>query len=159
MFNTHFYDQKALSGVFMWGKAKDGQYSADFGTVRERAAALGTRRDRQRVRQPVTGYTSDKTPTVLKAMYQALDSRRRRRGLVGSARRSGSVLSATQWQWDIYNGRHHELMNGNPDKSRPPRTPGTARTSRVVQLDDAGTAAAARGPAGARPGLPGGGGR
>ena len=24
------------------------------------------------------------------------------------------MLSGTEWQWDVYSGRHNELMNGNP---------------------------------------------
>ena len=41
VFNTHFYDQKAISGIFMWGKAADGQYaptSARSGTARRARA-------------------------------------------------------------------------------------------------------------------------
>lgn len=116
VFNAHFYDQKALSGVFMWGKAADGQYTGDFGAVRDRATALGTAPVVSEFGSPVTGYTSDKTPTVLKAMYQGLDSRLRGADWWARPAQSGPVLSGTQWQWDIYNGAHHELMNGNPDK-------------------------------------------
>jgi hypothetical protein len=116
VFNAHFYDQKALSGVFMWGKAADGQYTGDFAAVRERATALGTASVVSEFGSPVTGYTSDKTPTVLKAMYQGLDSRLRGADWWARPAESGPVLSGTQWQWDIYNGAHHEPMNGNPDK-------------------------------------------
>jgi hypothetical protein len=116
VFNAHFYDQKALSGVFMWGKAADGQYTGDFAAVRERATALGTASVVSEFGSPVTGYTSDKTPTVLKAMYQGLDSRLRGAEWWARPAESGPVLSGTQWQWDIYNGAHHELMNGNPDR-------------------------------------------
>ena len=56
VFNTHFYDQKAISGILMWGKAGDGQYVTDFGTVRDRAAAAGTTADRQRVRPPAVRH-------------------------------------------------------------------------------------------------------
>lgn len=116
VFNTHFYDQLAQSGVFMPGKAGDGQYSGAFGTVRDRAAALGTTAIVTEFGHPMTGYTSDKTPTVDKAMYQALDSRVSGANWWRRPADSGPVLSATQWQWDIYSGRHHELMNDNPDK-------------------------------------------
>jgi hypothetical protein len=64
VFNTHFYDQKAISGILMWGNAADGQYSTDFGTVRDRATAAGTG-DRQRVRASAVRLRSpDKAPTV-----------------------------------------------------------------------------------------------
>jgi Cellulase (glycosyl hydrolase family 5) len=116
VFNTHFYDEAALSGVFMIGKAGDGQYTADFDTVRQRAAGLGTSALVSEFGSPESGYTSDKTPTVLKAMYQALDSGVSGSGWWSAAAQSGGVLSGIEWQWDLYSGRHDELMNGNPDK-------------------------------------------
>ncbi|WP_371330018.1 cellulase family glycosylhydrolase [Streptomyces sp. TP-A0356] len=116
VFNTHFYDQKAISGILMWGKASDGQYADDFGSVRDRAAALGTAAIVSEFGHPLTGPVSDKAPTVVKAMYQALDSRLPGASWWSNPVDSGPVLSGTQWQWDLYNGRHHELMNGNPDK-------------------------------------------
>ncbi|MFC8342985.1 endoglycosylceramidase [Streptomyces sp. NPDC057280] len=116
VFNTHFYDQKAISGILMWGNASDGQYVSDFGTVRDRASALGTTAVVSEFGHPLNGSTAGKAPTVLKAMYQALDSRVKGANWWTSPAGSGPVLSGSQWQWDIYNGRHSELMNGNPDK-------------------------------------------
>ncbi|MFF3332371.1 endoglycosylceramidase [Streptomyces sp. NPDC002888] len=141
VFNTHFYDQKAISGVFMWGKAADGQYAGDFGTVRDRAAATRTPAVVSEFGHPLAGTVSDKAPTVLKAMYQALDSR-----LPGSTwwtktATSGPVLSGSQWQWDIYNGRHHELMNGNPDKVLTSGDAWNDEDLSAVRLDDSGKAA------------------
>jgi hypothetical protein len=109
----HFYDEVALSGVFMTGKASDGQYIANFGAICWRGADLGTSALVSEFGSPESGYTSDKTPTVLKAMYHALDL-----GVSGAhwwsqAAQSGGVLGGTEWQWDLYRGRHHELMNGN----------------------------------------------
>jgi hypothetical protein len=116
VFNTHFYDQKAISGILMWGKASDGHLSADFSKIRQRATALGVPAIVTEFGHPLTGYTSDKAPSIDKAMYQALDS-----SLPGAQwwtrpADSGRVLSGTQWHWDIYSGRHHEAMNGNPNK-------------------------------------------
>src|SRR4051794_31313276 len=111
VFNTHFYDQKAISGVLMWGKAADGQYSGDLRTVRDRAAAANTAALVSEFGHPLSGSVSDKAPTVLKGMYQALDSRLSGADWWSKAASSGPVLSGTQWQWDIYNGRHKELMN------------------------------------------------
>ncbi|HKT01910.1 MAG TPA: cellulase family glycosylhydrolase [Rugosimonospora sp.] len=116
VFNTHFYDEAALSGVFMWGKAADGQYVSNFGTIRDRASTLGTAAIVSEYGSPVTGYTSDKTPTVLKAMYQALDSSVSGANWWSSPASSGTILSGTEWHWDIYNGNHHEAMNGNTSK-------------------------------------------
>ncbi|WP_406730534.1 endoglycosylceramidase [Streptomyces sp. NBC_01794] len=140
VFNTHFYDQKAISGVFMWGKAKDGQYAGDFGTVRDRAAGAGTAAVVSEFGHPLTGTVSDKAPTVGKAMYQALDSRLPGAGWWSKPERSGPVLSGTQWQWDIYHGRHHELMNGNPGKVLTAADAWNDEDLSAVRLDDSGTA-------------------
>ncbi|MCC9742166.1 cellulase family glycosylhydrolase [Streptomyces sp. MNU89] len=116
VFNTHFYDQRAISGILMPGKARDGQNLGDFEKVRERSAATGVPAVVSEFGHPLNGLTADKAPTVLKAMYQALDSRLPGRDWWRRAAESGPVLSAQQWQWDIYSGRHREPMNGNPDK-------------------------------------------
>ncbi|MFD5627696.1 endoglycosylceramidase [Streptomyces sp. NPDC127072] len=140
VFNTHFYDQKAISGVFMWGKAADGQYVTDFGKIRDRASATGTTAVVSEFGHPLTGSVSDKAPTVLKAMYQALDSRQPGSTWWSNPAASGPVLSGSQWQWDIYNGRHHEFMNGNPDKLRTTGDAWNDEDLSAVRLDDSGTA-------------------
>ncbi|MGW4536259.1 cellulase family glycosylhydrolase [Streptomyces chartreusis] len=139
VFNTHFYDQKAISGIFMWGKAADGQYAGDFGTVRDRAAATGTTAIVSEFGHPLTGSVSDKAPTVYKAMYQALDSRVKGASWWSNPAGSGPVLSGSQWQWDIYNGRHHELMNDNPDKVQTAGDAWNGEDLSAVRLDDSGT--------------------
>jgi Cellulase (glycosyl hydrolase family 5) len=116
VFNAHFYDAAALSGVFLLGDASDGQYDSEFNTIRSQATELGTAAMVSEFGSPVTGYTSDKSPSVLKAMYQALDSSIPGADWWSDAAASGTVLSGAQWQWDIYNGQHDELMNGNPDE-------------------------------------------
>ncbi|MFD1657122.1 cellulase family glycosylhydrolase [Streptomyces caeni] len=140
VFNTHFYDQKAISGVFMWGKATDGQYAADFRTVRDRALGLGTAAIVSEFGHPLTGSVSDKAPTVVKAMYQALDSRLPGASWWSDPAASGPVLSGTQWQWDLYNGRHHELMNGNPGKVLTSGDAWNDEDLSAVALDDSGAA-------------------
>lgn len=138
VFNTHFYDQKAISGVFMWGKAADGQYTGDFRTVRDRAAAARTAAVVSEFGHPLAGNVSDKAPTVLKAMYQALDSRVKGADWWSDPAASGPVLSGSQWQWDIYNGRHREPMNGNPDKVLTAGDAWNDEDLSAVRLDDAG---------------------
>jgi hypothetical protein len=140
VFNTHFYDQKAISGILMWGNASDGQYVTDFGTVRDRAAAAGTTAVVSEFGHPLNGSTAGKAPTVLKAMYQALDSRVKGANWWSAPAGSGPVLSGTQWQWDIYNGRHHELMNDNPDKVMTSGDGWNDEDLSAVRLDDSGTA-------------------
>ncbi|MDQ1021893.1 cellulase family glycosylhydrolase [Streptomyces afghaniensis] len=138
VFNTHFYDQKAISGVFMWGKAADGQYAGDFRTVRDRAAAAQTAAVVSEFGHPLAGNVSDKAPTVLKAMYQALDSRLKGADWWSDPAASGPVLSGSQWQWDIYNGRHREPMNGNPDKVLTTGDAWNDEDLSAVRLDDSG---------------------
>ncbi|WTP62250.1 cellulase family glycosylhydrolase [Streptomyces phaeochromogenes] len=140
VFNTHFYDQKAISGVFMWGKAEDGQYVGDFGTVRDRATATGTTAIISEFGHPLTGSVSDKAPTVYKAMYQALDSRVKGANWWANPASSGPVLSGSQWQWDIYNGRHHELMNDNPNEVQTAGDAWNDEDLSAVRLDDSGKA-------------------
>ncbi|MFJ8008550.1 glycoside hydrolase family 5 protein [Streptomyces fagopyri] len=140
VFNTHFYDQKAISGILMWGKAGDGQYATDFSTVRDRAAAAGTTAIVSEFGHPLSGPVADKAPTVLKAMYQALDSRLPGAGWWSRPTASGPVLSGTQWQWDLYSGRHHELMNGNASKVRTSGDAWNGEDLSAVRLDDSGTA-------------------
>ncbi|MFJ9722126.1 endoglycosylceramidase [Streptomyces sp. NPDC101209] len=138
VFNTHFYDQKAISGILMWGNASDGQYANDFGTVRDRASAAGTAAVVSEFGHPLSGSTAGKAPTVDKAMYQALDSRLPGSSWWSNPSASGPVLSGSQWQWDLYNGRHHELMNGNPDKVRTSGDAWNDEDLSAVRLDDSG---------------------
>ncbi|MFH9085099.1 endoglycosylceramidase [Streptomyces sp. NPDC017673] len=138
--NSHFYDQKAISGILMWGKAADGQYAADFATVRDRASAAGTAAVVSEFGHPLSGAVSDKAPTVLKAMYQALDSRLKGASWWTAPASSGPVLSGTQWQWDLYNGRHHEPMNGNPEKVLTAGDAWNDEDLSAVRLDDSGNA-------------------
>lgn len=116
LFNSHFYDAAELSGVFMWGNASSGRYSSDFATIRSRAAALGTAPIVTEFGSPMSGSIASKTPSVLKALYQSLDSTRAGSSWWTSPGSSGSVVSGTGWQWDLYSGRHYEYMNGNPNK-------------------------------------------
>ncbi|MER7834905.1 cellulase family glycosylhydrolase [Streptomyces sp. NPDC096040] len=139
VFNTHFYDQKAISGILMWGNASDGQYSTDFGTVRDRASAAVTTAIVSEFGHPLSGTTAGKAPTVDKAMYQALDSRLPGSTWWSTPATSGPVLSGTQWQWDIYSGRHHELMNDNPDKVLTSGDAWNDEDLSAVAMNDSGT--------------------
>ncbi|MGW2516998.1 cellulase family glycosylhydrolase [Streptomyces sp. NPDC001617] len=139
VFNTHFYDQKAISGILMWGNASDGQYSTDFGTIRDRASAAGTAAVVSEFGHPLSGSVSGKAPTVDKAMYQALDSRLPGSSWWSNPSASGPVLSGNQWQWDIYNGRHHELMNDNADKVQTSGDAWNDEDLSAVNMNDSGT--------------------
>ncbi len=140
VFNSHFYDAAAQSGILKPGKPGNGEYVVDIGRIRDRATALGSPAIVSEYGHPIAGYTSDKAPTMLKAMYQSLDSRLSGGNWWARAASSGSAVSGTQWHWDIYYGRHHELMNDNPDKVM---TEGDAMNNEhfsAVRLADDGTA-------------------
>jgi len=139
VFNSHFYDEAAISGVLMWGDASDGQYDSEFDTIRSQASSLGTTAMVSEFGSPVTGYTSDKSPSVLKAMYQALDSSVDGANWWSEAADSGPVLSGTEWQWDIYNGQHNELMNDNPDKVESTADAWNGEDYSVVDMNSTGT--------------------
>ncbi|GLZ33761.1 endoglycosylceramidase [Lentzea sp. NBRC 105346] len=113
VFNSHFYDARAQSVIFKPRNARDGEYAADFARIRSRAAELGTAAIVSEFGHPIT---SARRTSILKAMYQALDSGVPGASWWSSAASSGPVLSASQWHWDINYGRHHELQNDNPDR-------------------------------------------
>jgi len=140
VFNTHFYDQVAISGVLMWGKAVDGEESDNFATIRDRSTALNTPAIVTEFGHPLGGYTSDKAPSVDKAMYQGLDSRLPGSQWWSNVATSGPALSGTQWQWDIYSGQHAELMNDNPDKVLTSGDAWNGEDFSSVALDSSGAA-------------------
>jgi len=73
-------------------------------------------------------------------MYQALDSRVKGANWWANPASSGPVLSGSQWQWDIYNGRHHELMNDNPNEVQTEGDAWNDEDLSAVRLDDSGKA-------------------
>ncbi|BCY13335.1 endoglycosylceramidase [Actinoplanes sp. L3-i22] len=111
VFNSHYYDGARIT--IDPTAAGDGTYSSAMNRIRDRAVSLGT-----------TGFVSEfgnamsnsRTPWMVRAMYQGLDSRLSGAAFWNSAATSGVVLSGTQWHWDVYSGRHSEPMNGNPGK-------------------------------------------
>lgn len=116
VFNAHFYDAKAQSGLLPPGKARGGQYAGDFSRIRDRADELGTAGLVSEFGHPLGGSTSEKAPSVDKAMYEGLDSRVPSAKWWRDAANSGPALSASQWHWDPHSGQHHEPMNGNQEK-------------------------------------------
>lgn len=113
VFNSHYYDGARIT--LDPTAAGDGTYSAAMNRIRDRATALNTSAF---VSEFGNSMDSSRTPWMIRSMYQGLDSRLSGANFWNDAANSGAVLSATQWQWDVYSGRHRELMNGNPDKVR-----------------------------------------
>ncbi|MEJ3746820.1 cellulase family glycosylhydrolase [Actinomycetes bacterium KLBMP 9797] len=102
VFNSHYYDGAKLT-LDPTG-AGDGQYAGAMNRIRDRASTLAT--------APIVsefGMTlrDNRTPWMVRAMYQGLDA-----GIKGAdwwrgPASGGTVLSGTQWHWDIYSGRHN----------------------------------------------------
>ncbi|SDN49924.1 cellulase family glycosylhydrolase [Allokutzneria albata] len=114
VFNAHFYDTLRLSVDPT--KPGDGGYANQTNEIRDRAAQLGTTSFLSEFGHRMTGWSAEKAPMILKSAYQGLDRGAGNDSWWARPIAAGAVMSATQWQWDIYNGKHRELMNGNPDK-------------------------------------------
>lgn len=133
VFNTHYYDGARMT--LDPSAASDGTYDSAMNEIRRRAADLGT--------APILSefgnkMTDDRTPWMIRAMYQAMDYGVPGKNWWSSPASGGAVLSSLQWQWDIYSGRHHELMNGNPDKVQTDGDGWNDEDHSVVATDDAG---------------------
>ncbi|GAA2904289.1 cellulase family glycosylhydrolase [Streptosporangium fragile] len=114
VFNSHFYDGARMT--LDLSPASDGVYDAAMNEIRDRARALATAPFVSEFGYKLSGNGSDRTPWMVRAMYQAMDSGVPGKSWWQNAAAGGDVLSSTQWHWDIYSGRHHELMNRNPAK-------------------------------------------
>ncbi|MEU7457827.1 cellulase family glycosylhydrolase [Streptosporangium roseum] len=116
VFNSHFYDGARMT--VDPSPASDGVYDAAMNEIRDRARTLTTAPFVSEFGYKLSGSGSDRTPWMVRAMYQAMDSGVPGKSWWQAADAGGDVLSSTQWHWDAYSGRHHELMNRNPAKVR-----------------------------------------
>jgi hypothetical protein len=82
-------------------------------TIRDRATTLATA---GLVSETGFSMGDSRTPWIIRAPYEGLDHGGNASGWWAAPGGRGPVLSSTLWHWDIYSGRHHELMNGNPSK-------------------------------------------
>ncbi|XRQ04518.1 cellulase family glycosylhydrolase [Actinomadura welshii] len=136
VFNTHYYDGARMT--LDPSPASDGAYAAPMNEIRARAAELGT--------APIVSefgnkLDDDRTPWMIRGMYQGMDAGVPGRTWWNEPADGGAVLSAIQWHWDIYSGRHHELMNGNPRKVQTEGDAWNDEDHSVVALNDAGEVA------------------
>ncbi|GAA1576250.1 cellulase family glycosylhydrolase [Actinomadura kijaniata] len=136
VFNTHFYDGARIS--VDPSPASDGTYDAAMNEIRQRAKDLGTAPIVSEFGHKLSGGGSDRTPWMVRAMYQAADYGVAGRNWWNTPASGGDVLSAIQWQWDIYSGRHREPMNGNPDKVQTEGDAWNGEDHSVVATNDAG---------------------
>ena len=111
VFNAHYYDGARMT-INPFG-AGDGAYASAMKQIRDRAKQVATAGFVSE-----TGFSMEdsRTPVIIRALYGGLDQGGKSSDWWASPVGRGPVLSATLWQWDMYNGRHHEVMNGNPNK-------------------------------------------
>ncbi|GAA4148818.1 cellulase family glycosylhydrolase [Actinomadura keratinilytica] len=136
VFNTHYYDGARMT--LDPSPAFDGSYDAAMNRIRDRAAALGTAAVVSEFGNRLTGASSDRTPWMVRGMYQAMDYGVPGGDWWGRPASGGGVLSALQWHWDVYSGRHREPMNGNPGKVQTEGDAWNDEDHSVVRTDDAG---------------------
>ncbi|MFG2020781.1 cellulase family glycosylhydrolase [Actinomadura geliboluensis] len=136
VFNSHYYDGARMT--LDPTAASDGTYDAAMNEIRQRAADLGTA---PLVSEFGNKMSDGRTPWMIRAMYQAMDYGVPGKNWWSAPASGGQVLSSMQWHWDIYSGRHHELMNGNPDKVQTEGDGWNDEDHSVVATDDAGAVA------------------
>jgi hypothetical protein len=136
VFNSHFYDGARMT--IDPRPAADGVYDAAMNEIRDRARTLATAPFVSEFGNRLSGTGSGRTPWMVRAMYQAMDYGVPGRDWWGRAASGGDVLSSTHWHWDVYSGRHHELMNGNPDKVKTEGDAWNDEDFSVVRTDDTG---------------------
>jgi hypothetical protein len=101
VFNSHYYDGARMT--LDPTAASDGVYADPMNRIRTRASTLATA---PFVSEFGNALSNDRTPWMIRAMYQGLDAGVAGRSWWGSPAAGGTVLSGTQWHWDIYSGRH-----------------------------------------------------
>jgi hypothetical protein len=108
VFNSHYYDGPRLT--LDWSPASDGVYAAPMNRIRDRALALGTA---PFVSEFGNAMTNDRTPWMIRGMYQGMDAGVAGKSWWDSPASGGTVLSNTMWHWDIYSGRHPSGESGD----------------------------------------------
>ncbi|MEU4829435.1 cellulase family glycosylhydrolase [Streptosporangium sp. NPDC023615] len=136
VFNSHFYDGARMT--IDPSPASDGVYGAAMNEIRGRARTLATAPFVSEFGHRLSGNGSDRTPWMVRAMYQAMDSGVPGRNWWADAPAGGEVLSSTQWHWDVYSGRHREPMNRNPAKVRTEGDAWNDEDFSVVAADSSG---------------------
>jgi hypothetical protein len=136
VFNSHYYDGARMTiDPFAAG---DGTYSGAIDGIRDRATTVATAAF---VSEFGASMTDTRTPWMVRSMYESLDHSGKGSDWWTAPARRGRVLSSTQWHWDIYSGRHHELMNGNPSKLQTTADAFNGEDFSLVQTDASGKVA------------------
>jgi len=142
VFNSHYYDGSRMTLDF--SAATDGTYASATNRIRDRAATLATVAAVTEFGYAMSGGSSDRTSYIIRAMYQGFDHGNTGASWWTSPAGGGTVVSAFQWHWDVYGGRHHELMNGNADKVQTTADGWNGEDFSVIATDAAGTTVSPR---------------
>ncbi|MFJ9411412.1 cellulase family glycosylhydrolase [Streptomyces sp. NPDC101393] len=116
VFNSHFYDSGRM------GPNPDGvdnnTYLPQLQDVRSEARYLGMPMFLSEYGMWLNGIGAKDTDRIIKATYQGMEQSDQFKTVNGQNRIDPytPLISGTQWHWDIYHDKHHETMNGNPDK-------------------------------------------
>jgi len=133
VFNSHYYDGARMTiDPFAAG---DGTYSSAIDGIRDRATTVATAAF---VSEFGSSMSDARTPWMVRSMYESLDHSGNGSDWWTAPAGRGRVLSSTQWHWDIYSGRHHELMNGNPSKLQTAADAFNGEDFSLVQTDTSG---------------------
>jgi hypothetical protein len=111
VFNSHYYDGARIT--LDPTAAGDGTYASAMNRIRDRAKYLATA---PFVSEFGNSLHSDRTPWMVRSMYQGMDAGIRGASWWGSPASGGTVLSNTMWHWDIYSGQHEEPGDGWNDE-------------------------------------------
>jgi hypothetical protein len=134
VFNAHYYDGARMTIDPTW--PGDGTYADPFKTIRDRATTLKTA---ALVSEFGASMGDSRAPWIVRSEYESLDHEGKGSDWWSAPGGRGHVLSSTEWHWDIYSGRHHELMNGNPAKLETAADAFNGEDYSAVLTDSSGT--------------------
>lgn len=115
VFNAHFYDA-ARMGVDLTG-IDNATYFKYLDEIRREGRFLQAPVFLSEFGMSVKGIGAKDTARMVSAVYQAMEISDGAQ--VEKSRYAdlySPIVSGTEWQWDYYYDRHHELMNGNPSR-------------------------------------------
>lgn len=127
VFAPHFYDQ-GRQGVNDFSVAKNGAYFENFKWIRDEARFLNLPTMITEFGMWVGDRGKADNSRIINNAYQSIEISdvERTKDINQNTKKTVEkdrhvdlytpLISATQWQWDIYYDNHKEFQNGNPDK-------------------------------------------
>lgn len=115
VFNSHFYDA-GRQGTDL-RPVNNGSYLTHLHQVRDEARYLRMPSFLSEFGMFLNGTGQKDTNRTIAAIYQGMESSDALKPAKDRfADAYSPPVSGTQWHWDWYHDRHHEVMNGNPNK-------------------------------------------